>query len=372
MQSTLIRFTDSKFADSYRTGDLYLSSISSFWDLTKDTLPYDPELVKLPEAEIRKRLKEKGAAEGRQDFSEGVMAQIPRDKISQVFGDMRDHVIHDVRFRLSAYKYCNILCFFRIDAEDSLTGLLDEENVSYLAKDMGIMITPEELTSNAELGRELADRVSFKNAALSPHLTHTVQLPSVSMNDFGDTVIVIKNEAEFRGRIIAAVKQLGDHCIMGDIRYHELEDRVDPSTLGKHCVSLVSSGCGDNKELSKNWLSENGTFDVSMLDGIEDIYWRGCLDKYDRFAKQKEWRVCWLPSELNYEAKILHVGSLEDIIDIVPTKDIRRYLLKKYSGYVPGIITNNRRTIAGTESYGAFKTRMRDIDGTGEFVVEIG
>ena len=142
--------------------------------------------------------------------------------------------------------------------------------------------------------------------------------------------------------------------------------------LGKHCVSLVSSGCGDNKELSKNWLSENGPFDVSMLDGIEDIYWRGCLDKYDRFAKQKEWRVCWLPSELNYEAKILHVGSLEDIIDIVPTKDIRRYLLKKYSGYVPGIITNNRRTIAGTESYGAFKGRMRDIDGTGEFVVEIG
>ena len=89
MQSTLIRFTDSKFADSYRTGDLYLSSISSFWDLTKDTLPYDPELVKLPEAEIRKRLKEKGAAEGRQDFSEGVMAQIPRDKISQVFAKIQ-------------------------------------------------------------------------------------------------------------------------------------------------------------------------------------------------------------------------------------------------------------------------------------------
>ena len=168
------------------------------------------------------------------------------------------------------------------------------------------------------------------------------------------------------------MKQLGDHCIMGDIRYHELEDRVDPSTLGKHCVSLVSSGYGDNKELSKKWFLENGTVDVSMLDGIKDIYWRGCLDKYDRFAKQKEWRVCWLPSELNYEAKILHVGSLENIIDIVPTKDIRRYLLKKYSGYVPGIITNNRRTIAGTESYGAFKTRMRDIDGTGEFVMEIG
>ena len=65
----------------------------------------------------------------------------------------------------------------RIDSEDSLTGLLDEENVSYLAKDMG------------------------------------------------------------------------------NIRHHELEDRVDSSTLSKRCVSLVSSGCGDNKELSKKWLS---------------------------------------------------------------------------------------------------------------------
>ena len=84
---------------------------------------------------------------------------------------------------------------------------------------------------------------------------YTVPLPSVSMNDFGDTVIVIKNEEEFRRRIIAAVKQLGDHCIMGNIRHYELEDRVDSSSLSKHCVSLVSSGCGDNKELSKKWLS---------------------------------------------------------------------------------------------------------------------
>ena len=66
------------------------------------------------------------------------------------------------------------------------------------------------------------------------------------------------------------------------------------------------------------------------------------------------------------------MGSLEDIIDLVPTKDIRRYLLKKYSGYVPGTISNNRRTVVGTESYGAFKTRMGNIDGTGDFVAEIG
>ena len=71
----------------------------------------------------------------------------------------------------------------RIDSEDILTGLLDEENVSYLAKNMG------------------------------------------------------------------------------NIRHHELEDRVDSSTLSKHCVSLVSSGCGDNKELSKKWLSYRHSID---------------------------------------------------------------------------------------------------------------
>lgn len=103
--------------------------------------------------------------------------------------------------------------------------------------------------------------------------------------------------------------------------------------------------------LSSFWdFTKDGSFNLSMLDGIDNIYWRGCLDKYDRFASQKEWRVCWLPTERNFDAKILHVGSLDDIVDIVATKDIRRYLLNKYSGYVPGLISNVRKDTDGTES----------------------
>ena len=41
MKSTLIRFTNSKFLDSYRSGDLYLSSLSAFWDFTDGTLPFE-------------------------------------------------------------------------------------------------------------------------------------------------------------------------------------------------------------------------------------------------------------------------------------------------------------------------------------------
>ncbi len=73
----------------------------------------------------------------RQDFSEGVIAQIPRLSISDVFGELKDYIIHDIRFRLSAYKYCNLLCFFRIDAEDGGTGLLDEENTAYILQSKG-------------------------------------------------------------------------------------------------------------------------------------------------------------------------------------------------------------------------------------------
>ncbi len=79
-----------------------------------------------------------------------------------------------------------------------------------------------------------------------------------------------------------------------------------------------------------------------------------------------------MPEERNYEAKTLSVGSLEDIIDVVETKNIRSYLLNTYKGYYPGIIATPRRQITGTCSYRDFKEYMKSIDGLGDFVVEIG
>lgn len=116
MQSTLIRFTSSKFVETYLCGKLYLLS---FWDISQGKIPYENNL---PDEEIAEIIKT--TPEDRQDFSEGVIAQIPRTNISAVFGSMEEHIIHDVRFRLSAYKYCNLQCLFRIDAEDSNSGLL--------------------------------------------------------------------------------------------------------------------------------------------------------------------------------------------------------------------------------------------------------
>ncbi len=360
MQSTLIRFTDKKYVDSYLKGDLYLSSLSRFWDFTEGKIPFGKKLSKEEMANLIN-----GIPDDRQDFSEGIIAQIPRDKISSVFGSMGEYIIHDVRFRLSAYKYCNLLCFFRIDAEDADRGFLDEENTAYLLSSKGKTITEENLrTMEPAQVRHLVDSILEPNPLLSPNKIHAVQLPRITMNNFGDVVIVVKDEREFERRIIAAVKRLGGHAILGDVRYHPMADRVEPNTMNRHSITVVSSD-GQEDSDTRMGFTMDGTFHLSVLDGIEGIYWRGALDKYNKFAHQKEWRR-------NYAPKILPVGSLEDIIDIVETKDIRPYLLKKYKGYFPGIVNSTRKQICGTESYHDFKEYIKTIDGLGDFVMEIG
>ena len=88
MQSTLIRFTSSKYVDSYLRGDLYLSSLSTFWDFSKGRVPYKNNLTAGEIASVTKN-----NPKYRQDFSEGVIAQIPRTSIPHVFGSMDEHVM---------------------------------------------------------------------------------------------------------------------------------------------------------------------------------------------------------------------------------------------------------------------------------------
>lgn len=367
MQSTLIRFIDSKYADSYLKGELYLSSLSKFWDYTKDKTPYNSKLM-----DEKMTNKSVDFARDRQDFSEGVIAQIPWDKISVYFGELRDHIIHDVRFRLSANKYCNVLCFFRIDAEDTATGLLDVENALYLLKSNGYNITAEQLVCmGSENVQRLVGNYIDNNPVLSTDSVHMIQLPTHDMNRFGAAVVVVKDQEKFEKRIISAVQRTGGHVILGDIRYHSLVDRVDPNTMYRHSVTIISSEFNEENN-NKIIFAGDGVFDISILNGIDGIYWRGPMDKYDMYAHQKEWRICWLPNLRNYEDKILSVGPLDDLIDIVETKHIRTYLLKKYRGYYPGIVNSNRKSICGTESYSTFREYLKTIDGLGDFIAEIG
>lgn len=376
LKSTLIRFTSSKNLDSYRTGDLYLSSLSKFWDFTDGTLPFEEIAAgRVARKDIEEAIELRN--KNQMDISEGVIAQIRRDKVPYLAASFNGHIVHDVRFRLSAYKYCNALCFTRVDAEDGTCGYLDEENAALVLNGKGKKITSEELRAMPPTdAQRLIRSVIPVNGLLPRNKTHLVQLPSPSMDAFGDMVVVIRDENEFINRVLAAVKKIGGRCVMGDVRYHKLEDRVAPDTMNRHCVTVISSQSGEKENLQdKSWFRQDGVYSISLLEDLkapEEVYWRGCLDKYEIFSNQREWRICWLSDVRNYEDKILSVGSLEDIVDFVETENIRTYLLEKYKGYLPGIVPGRKKAFSGTESYEEFNDYLKNIDGLGDFIIDVG
>lgn len=312
MEHTLIRFTSSKYIKSYLKGDLWLSSLNDYWNIFKGKISHERyEAGEVSQEEIRQAIAY--AKSRQQDFSEGAAMQVKKDIMKGLAGDdFAKNIIHDVRFRIHAYSYVNLLCFYRVDC-----------------------------------------------------LEHVVQLPPSDMDTFGDAVVVIKDEAAFVDRVIEAVRKQGGDVIAGNIVYHEMKDRLEPAAIGRHHFSFVLRAKDGNTAI----------FNVKeVLKDRDDIIHLGCLDKYTPYSFQKEWRVCWLPKEYNTEAETLHCGSLDDIIDIIPTKDIRSYLLKKYRGSIPGEIINPSiaRGVKGTMSYKQFMRRIEDIDGMSTVLCEIG
>lgn len=310
MKSILIRYTDSQYAKSYLTGDLYLSSLSRFWDLR-------PGIT------------------GQNDFSEGISAQLPNDVLSETLGKefveaFGQHLIHDARFRIEAYGYCNLLCFYRIDAIDTTGSVKIDTRYISLVK---------------------------SNPLLNNRLKHVVQIPDDSMNNFGDTVIIVKDETKFIERVISAIKKIGGECVIGDVRYHRIKDRVDPSRLNRPHGTLIS----------------DEPMDIDMFCcGRDDIISYGSLDKYDVYKKQKEWRICWLSNERNNEPKWLHAGDMSDIIDIVPSSKIISKIQQLFPGYLMGYVEEVRRQCTGTMSYREFKNLIEGIDGKCRPLFEIG
>ena len=125
MNSILIRFTDSKYADSYRSGNLSFSSLYSFWDLRRNKIPYE----KAPFASKEELLK--AANDKQQDFSEGISLEIPSSILAES-KDFYPHICNDtIRARIDAYGYCKLLCFYRVDITGSVIQNLPSEMFNF-------------------------------------------------------------------------------------------------------------------------------------------------------------------------------------------------------------------------------------------------
>ena len=344
-EEMLIRYIDSKYANSYLSGELYLSSLSYFWNLEK---------------------MRESPTNTQQDYGEGIALQIPHNKFNKfkelLPSDLSNGIIHDIRFRIQAYGYCNLSCFYRIDAICTNKPIpVDEDNLAHIANQNGFNLTGEQIRQMSPTDiPTLINKLIPKNLVISPKMNAFIQLPDKNMDAFGDMVIIVKDEREFINRIIAAVKIEGGECIIGNVQYHKMKDQVHPDKFGqRNHITFTLDGL---------LIDINSEF----IDYDSHIIRYGCLDKYDRFKSQKEWRVCWLPNTKNFEGKILNVGKLDDIIELVPRESIRQRLLEMYFGHIPGFIDENIKYSTGTISYVQFKELIENIDKKSQIIFDFG
>lgn len=358
----------SEYADAFLSGHISMASLFDYWDIKRGKIMYDDwNAGKVTENDVKNAIEFHQMR--LQDIMEGGRLQLPNSCLPwDIKHNFRGHIIHDINYRIEAYGYCNLSCFFRVDyVTQNGECKLDKENIAYLAQNIGINVTTKMLKASKKLTNKIMKKLFPTYTADSYRTNNLVQLPNATMDKFGDVVVLIKNEEEFVNRILKTVKIQGGECIIGDIRYHQMQDRLNSKTMKYHHCSLAMKGHSENEEDIGA-----GLFDIgSVIKNSDEVIRYGCLDKYDMFAHQREWRVCWLPNVHNHERKELHVGDISDIAEIVSVSEIRQRLMEDHLEYIPGYINGSRTNTYGTVSYLEFMNLVENIDRTCRLFIDI-
>lgn len=153
-------FSQKNFLDAFISGKLYMNTLDYFWN---------------------------NGFEEQKDIFEGVVCTVPVKDFNGFPMDFQAAQASDYHFRAEGYKFCNVLCFYKIDF------ILERGLLRYDLND--------------------------------------------DMSKFGEYVAIITNEAEFLRRIEAAAKKSNYEVLCGDIHYH-------PQMLnGKQSKELYSNCC---------------------------------------------------------------------------------------------------------------------------------
>lgn len=358
MKSVLVRYMKSQYAADFLSGNISMSSLSDYWNIETGKIHYDDwKFGKVTDADIKKAIEFREMR--MQDMMEGGRLQIPNNQIPwNVRNYFKDRIIHDINYRIEAYGYCNLSCYFRVDFSSQRGDVhLDKSNIAYLASAAGINVSEKMLRNSSRLTKKVIRQIFPFFAFDNKKEYCVVQLPDNKMDRFGDVVVLIKNEQEFARRVINAVKEQGGECVIGDVIYSYMQDRLNPRTMKYRHYNISQFGN------SKEECIDNGLFDLNkIIQQGKDIIHYGCLDKYSVFENQREWRICWLPNIYNHERKELRVGDLRDIAEIILVKEMRARLMEYYPESIPGFIDNCRRNIDGTISYSQFMDLVENID----------
>ena len=289
MRQLIKYFSTKEYAEMFMSGKLYMNSLSFFWE---------------------------NGFEEQRDIFEGISDTINARKIGFPV-DMQQLISGDVMFRLEAYRYCNLYCFYRVDISDTL-----QWNAS--------------------------------TSAIFPD-TRAIRLPSDSMESFGKYVGIVNDEKQLVQRVLNAVEN-DWLCVTGDVRYRERRGVEKPVT---HGIDLAT------KELypASHWL-RNGANRTSSKD---------CFDKTDYYREQKEWRICLFRNMKEDKPYILDVGDLSDIVDIVESNKVKKHLEDKYAPCLNTDVPPQLGVFEGNVTRKEFKEKLYGFDnGMGRLMCVIG
>jgi len=168
-------FGKRKYAEQFMRGKIYMNYLGYFWD------PLN------------------GYAE-QHDIHEGIALATDEFKI-QDEDNIAEYMMSDPMFRAEGYKYCNLACFYRVDAK---TFPMPNNHV-------------------------LVDWQSYAN-----------------MKEFGNFVVIIKDVEEFIKRIDIAVRENNFKYGVGDVKYYE---DIKPDV---HCAILQPDAFFDIRKIRKD------------------------------------------------------------------------------------------------------------------------
>lgn len=185
-----------------------------------------------------------------------------------------------------------------------------------------------------------------------------IQTIPAGMHSFGNRVIIVKDEKELAKRIICAITKYGEPCVIGDVQYRNMEfyERRKVNRVIPHHVTVLSDG---------------PMLDLSTAQKYARSKSYGCLDKYVKFAEQREFRICWLPRKHDHQRKVLDIGPTDDLFDIIKADELNIYLLKKYPGHSFNYINPRTPVFDGNVTYNTFKKRVEKITGACTLILDI-
>lgn len=152
------------------------------------------------------------------------------------------------------------------------------------------------------------------------------------------------DEAEFRYRVCKAARKLDYDCVFGDVNYHNANDRG--KSVAGNMLHLI----------------REDEIDINKLASEKNVLKHyDCFDKWDKYAYQREWRICLNRNNKEITPYRLEIGSLSDIAFIVPAEMLYPALFKWLGSITVENLLFYLPKYDGTVTRGRFKMNVYNL-----------